>query len=298
MTFRTVVFCLLLTVLCGAATGAQEKQKPAASQDPDPVIRNTTRLVTVTVSVADPYGRFVAGLSKRHFDVYENDVRREIEFFSADAVSVSVGIVFDVSGSMRNVLPASREALRAFVDSAIEGDEFFLAAFNNKVDLLCDFTSDGERLASAAAMTVGKGSTALYDAIEFSLKKVRSGRHQRRALIVISDGLDNSSRYSEKQIKRLLSEADVKVYAIDCPPLNNLAEASGGFNLTRQTLEESLRQVAIDLRHQYSLGYTPVEDGARPAWNRIKVKLLPPRGLPKLSIRARSGYATESLTKD
>ncbi|MBX7221548.1 MAG: VWA domain-containing protein [Blastocatellia bacterium] len=277
-----VIGILVLCVWCGNQGMAQTPPQN------DPVIKSRSDLVTVNVSVSDPYGRFVVGLEKQHFQLFENGVKQDIEFFNDLDVPISVGIVFDTSGSMKNALNQSRDILRRFIDSCLEQDEFFLVTFNNKVHLACDFTRDAEAIASAAATTEGKGSTSLYDAVYFGLEKLRTSHHDRRALIVISDQMENSSRYSWGELKKLVRELDIKVYWM--PGLSELTGAASS-TLNDPDFEHALRQVAFDLRRQYTLSYVPSEDSLKRNWNNITVKLTPPKGLPKLAVRARKGYS-------
>ncbi|MBL8148789.1 MAG: VWA domain-containing protein [Blastocatellia bacterium] len=278
---------LILPIKFGVIKAQQVKKED------DSLISSRTELVTMTVSVTDSEGRFVAGLDKQHFKVYENNILQKIEFFSSEEIPISVGIIFDISGSMRSLLDDSRSILAHFIKTCRSDDEFFLVSFNNKVELLCDFTSDADKLAYATAPIQGKGSTALYDAVHFGLQKIRKSRHERRALIVISDNIENSSRYSLKDLKRLVQEIDVKVYG-----MHTLSDLTGGFYpLKGINLEAALMKIAIDLRRQYSIAYIPDEGSLKNSWNKLKVKVEPPKGLPKLSVRTKKGYSPRTLAE-
>lgn len=268
------------------------KQQPKTTQD-EPILRLRSDLVTVNVSVSDKLGRFVAGLKKKDFQVYENGVLQSIEYFSDVDGPISVGIIFDVSYSMRHSIHTKKHIVGDFVDSCLEGDEFFLVTFNDKVQQVSEFTSSGETIVNTLELTKAGGSTALFDAVYFGLEKLRNARHPRKALIVLSDLDDNSSRYSLKELRKLVTEMDVKVYWMPW-----LSELTGGYSTwTSSSLEESLRQIAFDLRRQYSLGYIPSTEVLTRDWNKISVKVRPPKGLPKIVVHAREGYAPTFLGK-
>lgn len=268
------------------------KQQPGSTDD-EPILRLRSDLVTVNVSVSDKLGRFVAGLKKKDFQVYENGVLQSLEYFSDVDGPISVGIIFDVSYSMRHSINTKKYIVGDFVDSCLEGDEFFLVTFNDKVQQVSEFTSSGETIINTLTLTKAGGSTALFDAVYFGLEKLRNARHPRKALIVLSDLDDNSSRYSLKELRKLVTEMDVKVYWMPW-----LSELTGGYSTwTSSSLEESLRQIAFDLRRQYSLGYIPSNEVLSRDWNKISVKVRPPKGLPKVVVHAREGYAPTFLGK-
>lgn len=286
-------------------------QEPPKNAD-EPIIRAQTNLVTLTVTVTDPAGRFVTGLEQDHFEVFDNKVLQKIEFFSDEDAPVSVGIIFDLSGSMRGRIHRAQEALRKFLDACHEEDEFFLVGFNSVAKLLSDFTPDGEKLANMLTLSETKGQTALYDACYIGVEKVREGRHTRRALIIISDGQDNNSRYSYREVRQLVKETDVQVYAIGITNvfygstidmqgqviLEELARLTGGrafFPNNDLEMQEVIARIGVELRHQYSIGYTPTVTDAKDQWHKIKVKLDPPKGLPSLNVRSKEGYFGSSL---
>ncbi|HLL75797.1 MAG TPA: VWA domain-containing protein [Pyrinomonadaceae bacterium] len=265
-------------------------------------------LVTVNVTLTDSYGRYVTGLGKEAFSIFDNKEEQQITHFSDDDAPVSMGVVFDVSGSMgKEKLGRARDALRHFIDTSHGGDEYFLIGFNSRAQLLMDRTRDSDAMLSKLTFVEAKGNTALYDACYLGLERVTRGTHQKRALLIISDGQDNASRYSFGELRRLLKETDVLIYAVGIVERNNpgtldmggqalldeLASVSGGrafFPETAAEMNEIFERIAIELRHQYSIGYKPsnfMNDGK---WRRIKVKVNPPRGLPRLFVRAKEGY--------
>jgi len=276
-------------------------------QDPGPV-RIGTDLVSLTVTVTDPYNRLVTGLDKHNFEVFEDKVKQEISFFKDDDVPVSLGIVFDVSGSMKGKLDRAREALRAFIQTSHSDDDFFLVGFNQRANLLAEFT-DGDTLANKLTLVDPKGQTALYDASYLGIEKVKQGRHQKRALLLISDGQDNSSRYTYGELRKLLKEAGVQIYCIGIVEfgggaggsldlqgqsiLEEISQVTGGkayFPRSASELEDMITRIALELRHQYSIGYAPTNIKKDGQWHKIKISVKAPRGLPSLKVQHKEGY--------
>jgi Ca-activated chloride channel family protein len=265
-------------------------------------------IVTVNVTLTDAYGRYVTGLGKEAFTIFDNKEEQQITHFSDDDAPVSMGVVFDVSGSMgKDKLGRARDALRHFIDTSHGGDEYFLIGFNSRAQLLMDRTRDSDAMLSKLTFVEAKGNTALYDACYLGIERVTRGAHQKRALLIISDGQDNSSRYTFGELRRLLKETDVLIYAVGIVERNNpgtldvggqalldeLASVSGGrafFPETPAEMNEIFERIAIELRHQYSIGYKPSNFTNDGKWRRIKVKVNPPRGLPRLFVRAKEGY--------
>ncbi|MCS6817873.1 MAG: VWA domain-containing protein [Blastocatellia bacterium] len=277
-----------------------------------PAVRLGTNLVIVPVTVMDPYDRFVTGLRKEHFEIYDEKIKQEIVFFSEEDAPLSIGIIFDVSGSMREKITRARAALRRFLDTSHPDDEFFVIAFNHRVQLVQDFTMSTETIMSKLMLIAPEGRTALYDAAYLGIEKVRQGKHARKALLIISDGQDNSSRYTYGQLRDLVKESDVQIYAIGIFGLNERATSNealgrsileeitsltGGrafFPDTPVELDDVLTRIALELRHQYSLGFYPTNISREGEWRRIRVRVNPPRGLPRLTVRAREGYYATS----
>ncbi|MCW5966873.1 MAG: VWA domain-containing protein [Blastocatellales bacterium] len=291
------------------ATGRD--QSPAAqnpAQDQGPVIRERTEVVTLTVTVTDPYNRLVTGLDKQHFEVFEDKVKQTIEYFADDDVPVSLGIAFDVSGSMKGKLDRARDALKAFIQTSHDDDDFFLVGFNQRANLISEFT-DGDTLLNKLTFVDPRGQTALYDAAYLGIEKVKQGRHTKRALLLISDGQDNSSRYTYGELRKLLKEANVQIYCIGIVEvgggaggsldmqgqsiLEEIAQTTGGkafFPRSAAELEDATTRIALELRHQYSIGYIPTNVKRDGRWHNIKVKVKQPRGLPNLNVRTKEGY--------
>jgi Ca-activated chloride channel homolog len=279
---------------------------PALGQGP--VITNTD-LITFTVTVTDTYGRFVSGLGKSAFTVLDEKKPQEITFFSDDDAPVSVGVIFDVSGSMGgDKINRAREALSKFIQTSHNMDEYFLIAFNSRAQLLLDRTRDGNAVLDKLTFVQTKNNTALYDACYLGVEKVQRGTHPKRALLLISDGQDNNSRYTFNELRRLLKESDVSLYGIGILSgndagsglgmqgqgiLDELASVSGGkafFPRSNAEMDDIFEQIALELRHQYSIGYKPANFANDGRWHKIKVKVTPPRGLPRLFVRSKEGY--------
>jgi Ca-activated chloride channel homolog len=282
-------------------------QKPGTDVD-GPVIVNTD-LITFTVTVTDTYGRFVSGLSKNAFTVLDDKKPQEITYFSDDDSPVSVGVIFDVSGSMSGEkVRRARDALSKFIQTSHNSDEYFLIAFNSRAQLLLDKTRDGNAVLDKLTFIQTRQNTALYDACYLGVEKVQRGAHPKRALLLISDGQDNNSRYTFNELRRLLKESDVVLYGIGILSggdtgstlgmegqgiLDELASVSGGkafFPRSAPEMDDIFEQIALELRHQYSIGYKPSNFSNDGRWRKVKVKVTPPRGLPKLFVRSKEGY--------
>jgi Ca-activated chloride channel family protein len=288
-------------------TETEPRQKLGTELD-GPVIINSD-LITLTVTVQDVFGRFVSGLNKSAFSIFDEKQQQEIAFFSDDDSPVSVGVIFDVSGSMSgDKIKRARDALSNFVSTSHNSDEYFLIAFNNRAQLLLDKTRDGNAVLNKLTFVQTKNNTALYDACYLGVEKVQRGVHPKRALLLISDGQDNNSRYTFNELRRLLKESDVVLYAVGILSgadagsslgmegqgiLDELASVSGGkafFPRSNAEMDDIFEQIALELRHQYSIGYKPNNFASDGRWHHIKVKVSPPRGLPRLFVRTKDGY--------
>lgn len=286
-------------------------QEPTATppDDDDKPISVTTDLVTLTVTVTDSYGRYVSGLGKNAFTITDNNQEQNITFFSDADAPISIGILFDVSGSMSgDKIAKARRALEKFINTSHPMDEYFLIAFNSRAQLLLDRTRNGEAVLDKLTLVQPKNNTALYDATYLGVERVTRGSHQKRAMLIISDGQDNSSRYNFGEVRRLLKESDVTVYSVGILDgrdsgsslgmqgqafLDELSGVTGGKSFYPQTaveMDEIFERIALELRHQYSIGYTPKDFVPDGKWRKVKIKVKPPRGLPRLSVRGREGY--------
>lgn len=286
------------------------RDTPSVKIHPGKVIRTDVDLALVNVTVTDPYNRLVTGLEPDNFRVFEDNTEQEIVSFSAEDVPISIGVIFDFSGSMSNKVDKAREAALQFFKTANPQDEFFLVSFNERAELTSAFTNSVEDLQSRMMMTAPKGRTALLDAIYLGLSQMRGAHNAKRALLILSDGGDNHSRYNENDIKRLVKEADTQLYAIGIyDPLGyrnrtpeelngpsllaELTELTGGRVFAVEHLNDLpdiASKIGMELRNQYVLGYRPSNRTHDARWRKIKVKLRPPKGLPPLSVYSKTGY--------
>lgn len=294
-------------------TGAEAKStaKPddtKIQKQADGKIILDTEVVNVIVSVTDPYGRFVTGLGKDHFEVFDDKVKQQIAHFTDEDAPVSLGIVYDVSGSMKERVARSIRALRRFIETSHSDDDFFLIGFNDRAKLVQDFTTSGDSILGKLMFVNPHGSTALYDAAYLAVEKVQQGRHSKKALLIISDGQDNNSRYTYKELRSRVKEADVQIYSIGItdPVNDSLAGFGRGIleEMTRMTggraffpnaynepeLVEICTRIALELRHQYSVGFYPTDIASETKWHKVQIKVNPPRGLGRLSLSYRDGY--------
>jgi Ca-activated chloride channel family protein len=310
-----LVTCALFG-LCAQAqvAGPQTPIRPSEQATPaGKPIQVNVQLALVNVAVTDPYGRLVTGLEKKNFYVFEDGVAQEIVNFSSEDVPISIGIVFDMSGSMSDKVDKARQAAVQFVRTANPRDEFFLVSINDRAELTTRFTSSIEELQNQMLFTKAKGETALLDGIYLGLNQMRLARNGRRALLIISDGGDNHSRYSESDIRNFVKEADCQLYSIGVFDANDMgrtleeqygptllseiAELSGGRVFPAASLNDLpdiAAKIGTELRNQYVLGYKPSDSRHDGTWRKIKVKLKPPKGVPPLSVYAKAGYRAPS----
>jgi len=264
-------------------------------------------LVLVPVTITDPMNRLVTGLDKANFQLYEGNSSQEIRTFSSEDAPVSLGVIFDSSGSMASKMDRAKDAVVEFFKTANPQDEFFMITFSDEPEAVSDFTNSVDEIQNKLVFAVPRHRTALLDAIYMGISKMRQAKFAKKALLIISDGGDNHSRYTENEIKSLVKEADVMIYAIGIYDryasameerlgpqlLSDITELTGGRAFTIDNpndLGDVATKIGVELRNQYVLGYRPnkvVRDGK---WRKIKVKLLPPKGLPPLRVYARTGY--------
>lgn len=273
-------------------------------------IQVDVNMVVVNVTVTDPFDRIVTGLDQSNFQVYDDKVEQKIQTFSTEDAPIAVGLIFDSSGSMSDKIQKSKQAALQFFKTSNPLDEFMLINFSERPNLISGFTSKFENLQDRLVFVKSGGKTALLDAIYLALHEMRKATTSRKALLVISDGGDNHSRYTERDVRKAVKESDVQIYAVGIfEPLASrsrtpeeaggpsllaeLANISGGRMFAVEDADELpdiAEKISIELRNQYVIGYKPsnlVRDGR---WRRIKVRLNPPRGLPPLQVYARTGY--------
>lgn len=268
-------------------------------------------LVLVPVTITDSQERLVVGLDRKNFEVFEGKNRQEIRHFSMEDAPVSLGVIFDMSGSMNSKIQRAREAVIEFLKIANPQDEFFLITFADRPEELSDFTTSVEDVQAQLLHAFPKGRTALLDAIYLGITKMRQARYRKKALLIISDGGDNHSRYTEGEIKSLVKEADVLLYGVgiydhyfSTPEerlgpwlLTNLTEITGGRTFTIDNpndLPAVARAIGIQLRNQYVIGYHPNNSSRNGKWHKIKVRLTALKGWPPLRVHAKTGYYAPS----
>jgi Ca-activated chloride channel homolog len=288
-------------------TPAPLEGKKAMTARPNERIRVDVNLVLVPVTVTDPLNRLVTGLERQDFFLYENNALQKIKSFSSEDAPVSIGIIFDLSGSMTDKINRARNSILEFLHTANPQDEFFVIGFNDRPELLIDFTADVDNI-EARLLTVKPGHrTALLDAIYFGLNKMKQAKNERKALLVVSDGGDNRSRYTESEVRAVVRESDVQIYSIGifdqyAPTreeqlgpilLHDVSEETGGQLFRVDDLADMAdiaTKISAELRNQYVLGYRSEDIKRDGKWRKLKVKLVPPEGLPQLTVHARTGY--------
>jgi Ca-activated chloride channel family protein len=271
------------------------------------VIKSNVRLVLVPVSVTDSMQRFVTGLSQDNFEVFEDKKPQTIRNFSSEDVPISVGIILDNSGSMSDKVDRERDAVNEFCDAANPEDEFFLISFADAPRLDVDFTTSTDDVKKELLFLRPKGRTSLLDAIRMGLMKMKNARYGKKALLIISDGGDNHSRYGEREVKALAKESDVMIYSIGTfdryvptieeargpSLLSELADPTGGRAFTLDNPNDMVsvaRHIGLELRTQYVLAYRPQTSAHDGKFRKIRVKLRLPRHFTFLQAHARSGY--------
>ncbi len=276
-----------------------------------PGIQVNVNLVLVPVSVTDPMNRLVTGLERDNFQLFDNNTGQVIKSFATEDAPISIGIVFDLSGSMQSKFVRARKALTAFLRTCNPQDEFFVVGFNDRPAVLVDYTNDVEDVEARMVMLRPENRTALIDAMYLAVNKLKQAKYQRKALLVISDGGDNRSRYTQGELTRVVRESEVQIFSIGvfdiyAPTeeeqngpllLNDLSEMTGGrlFKvLDVQDLSDIAERISEELRDEYVLGYTPSDRRRDGAYRKLKVRLLPPAGLPQLTAHNREGYYAPS----
>lgn len=304
LAWTLILFAALLSTL-PAVIARQPPNTPAA-----PPAKTTTvsDLMFVNVAVTDKYGQFVTGLSREAFSVFEGNSQADMLYFSDKEVPQSVGIVFDVSGSMgTGALDFARGAVVRFARQADASNQYFIIGFDGQTHMLCDWTRD-EKTLIAGLNQLGhvapkKYGTALNDAVAAAVEKVVRGPQPRRTLLVISDGQDTASKTSLSRLREMLRQSDVTVYAVgiaDAPDTNyegretldELASVSGGkafYPANEAELDDTFKRIGLELHNLYTLGFRP-KVAADGKWHKIRINVKPPPKFPRLYVRGREGY--------
>jgi Ca-activated chloride channel family protein len=295
---RTSLVLVFLTLCSGLHLAGQDR-KPQSI----PLFKVDVETVFAKVAVSDPLNRYVTGLEKEHFRVFEDNIEQEIIHFDQQSAPISVGIIFDISGSMKDNanIKKAKNAIAKFLEFGNPEDEYLLITFNQKTKLVRDFSQQVSTLQNDIVFQKPGGNTSLYDAVYMGLSYVMEGINEKKALILITDGQDNSSRYSSKEVREFAKESSVQIYSI-----GQLGELGYGMSIIRELvnitggraffpnnfneLDYYIDLIHAELRNQYVLGYRPTNQNHDGKWRRIKVQLDAPKGLPDLKVRAREGY--------
>ena len=307
----TLLIAALALVWTGGAARAQQPappQAPAQQKPDDYRIRRDVNLVVLHATVLDERGRFVPDLKQEHFRVVEDKVEQKLSIFKREDIPVTVGLVIDNSGSMRDKRERVNAAALTFVRTSNRDDEVFVVNFNDDyyLDLDKDFTSDINEMKEALERIDSRGSTALYDALIGSLDHLKKGHRDKKVLLVVSDGEDNASRKSLEVTVQEAQKSDALIYAIGLlgqeskraakrarQALTAMAQATGGlafFPEGTQDVETICTQIAHDIRNQYTLAYYPTNTRRDGSFRSVQVEVAPPRGRGKLYVRTRTGY--------
>ncbi len=315
-TTRLLRFSLAMMFALAAAFGQQisiePRQRPAVQQKQEELhpgrLRIDTTLVLVPVEVSDKLNRPVSGLEKENFHVFDDKVEQKIISFSMEDDPIAVGLVFDVSGSMADDLREMRHAAAQFFKTSNPGDEFCLVELASDAHVAVPLTQNAADVDYKLMFSKGGGSTALLDGVYLGLNEVRKSKNLRKALVIISDGGENHSRYTPGEVKNAIVESDVMIYAIgtfgngagalygDQVLLKSMTEQSGGrmYAAVGMSLGDFADKIVIDLRNRYMLGYAPTDAARDGRYHHIRVTLDPPKGLPKLQAHWRTGYYAPS----
>lgn len=307
---QTAVILLAVALMSGGLALAQEHKHESQPQDPAP-IKLSTELVSLSVTVTDQKGKAVLGLKREDFKVYENGIEQPLNFFSTEEMPVCWGLVLDRSGSMMDMIGDVYRAAVHVVDEGTEEDETFIVTFNKKVELVADFIADKHRLENSILGLRAGGETALWDAIGFTLDHLKQAKHRKRVLVVITDGEDNSSRTSFRNLVERVEEAGVLIYTVgmfesagmrgfgmrgggsprlELAKLAEITGASAHFPTNVEECQETMRTIASEVGHQYSLGYYPSDAKNDGKWRKLQVAVNQSEGKTRYVARTRAGY--------
>ncbi len=304
-------YCLALltaATLFGQATIAPLSKQPQPQQDEPPPPRTRLRvdanLALIPVTALDPLGRLVTGLGVDNFQILEDGVPQKITSFGSEDAPLSMGIVLDTSGSMGDgdKLALSKKAVTQFFKSANPEDEAFLVEFNNRPELVLPFTHRLANIEDRILFARPAGLTALLDGVTLAIAEMKKAAHPRKAIILLSDGGDNNSRYNVAEVRQRLKESEVQIYAVgigagetsffpDRSLMTDLADLSGGrrYLVALPDLPDVAEKIGIELRNTYLLGYSPTNKARDGKYRSVVVKVNAPR-MPKLKVSWRRGY--------
>jgi len=297
---------LTAAALFGQATitpRARPPQQEKPPRLPRANIRVDANLTLIPVTVLDPIGRLITGLDADNFQIFEDGIPQKITSFGTEDSPISVGIVVDTSGSMGDNLAVSKQAVAEFFKSANPEDEAFLVEFRDRPDLVLPFTHDLGNIEGQVLFARSKGLTALLDGVTLAVAEMRKATHPRKALILLSDGGENHSRYTEAEVRNRVKESDVQIYCMAIGwgggyinyghgVLTNLAVLTGGrnFAVSGRDMVDVAQKIGIELRNTYVLGYSPQNAARDGKYRSVVVKVIAPPRMPKLTASWRRGY--------
>lgn len=318
MRCRSLLFLIVCAALLAAQwqspwarAAAQSNASSTASQaGADINIRVNTTLVLIPVTVTDSLNRFVLGLDRQDFRVFEDGAEQKVKQFAGEDAPLSIGLLVDTSGSMGSKIDISRQAVAQFLKTMNAQDEAFLVEFSDRAELVVGFTGQTNEIESKLTSVDSQGLTALLDAVYMGLREMKKAKNPRKALLIISDGGDNNSRYTAAEIKNLVREADVQIYSMGVfepfPYLRLSGAELSGPRLLSQISEQTggrafaaandsalpgvATRIGIELRNQYVLAYSPADQNRDGKYRKVEVKVNPPPGLSSLKARWRLGY--------
>jgi Ca-activated chloride channel family protein len=306
--FLSVTLPAVMVARAGRSQNPQENSGSKPEKQSQQTLKIDVDLVLVNATVTDSLNRYVSGLEGNHFQVWEDKIEQKVEYFSAEDVPISVGVIFDVSGSMKDKIATAREAAATFLKTGNPEDEYFLVEFANRPEVASDFTTDITKLQSKLIMTPAKGMTAMYDSVYLGLEKLKQGSNPKKALLLITDGEDNRSRYTFQNVKEFVKEQDVQIYGIGIVDewnsqlsagrtgramIEELSDLTGGrafFPDSVYELEDICTKIAVELKNQYVIGYHSTNGAKDGKWRKLRVKVNPPKGIQRLNVRAKQGY--------
>jgi Ca-activated chloride channel family protein len=292
-----VLACASLTSSAYAQASIRPRVQLDAKASHSPVIRTNVHQVFIPTTVTDSYGRPIQGLRKQDFRLLEDGIEQDLSSFFVDDGPISIGIILDISGSVRNKVAEARQAVNEFIRLSSPKDEFFLITFKDEPELVRPFTTKVDDIESDLQAVQPSGWTALYDAMVMGIHQMKRASWNRRVLLVLSDGGDNNSRYTEAEVKNLVREANVRIFSISVqshtPVLDKLAAESGGHGYRVPRLEElpeAIATLSAEAHAEYVLGYTPPERPQDGKYHVVKVEASQPPGEPRIHVSWRHGY--------
>jgi len=310
LSFAPLAFAGVCALAADAQVSVQPRQMALAVKRPVPSsMRVDTSLVLIPVSVTDALNHPITSLEKGDFHVFDSNVEQDVVSLAFEDTPLAVGVVFDTSASMGGKMAKSRSAVAELMRTANPQDEFFLVEFNDHVKLTQPLTSEGADIVAQLGQAAPRGRTALLDAIALALKELKRSSKPRKALVILSDGGDNRSRHTEREIRGMVRESDALIYAMGifetsgahlsaeeiAGPrlLNEITEASGGRLFTVgnvNDLPEIAARIGVELHNQYVLAFSPSKIQADGKHHRVRVKVAPPAGLSSVHVDWRTGY--------